>query len=112
MAALAALGDLVAVAPIDGDHGFRARECPKPIGNKSYIFVRESTVATFIRGQGEDIEVCVEMDGFRLCGFVSSMHLVANKEAQIKRAIEHQARQILRDAAQAPGSSEQGAESA
>lgn len=37
---------------------------------------------------GETIEVCVEEDGFRECGFVSSMHLVPGKCAQLRRAIQ------------------------
>ena len=36
---------------------------------------------------GEMIEVCVEEDGFRECGYVSSMHLVAPKCVQLKQAI-------------------------
>lgn len=54
-------------------------------------------MATFIRNiEGEDsIEVCVELDGIRLCGFVSSMHLVSCKEVQITRAIVKMAEQAL-----------------
>ena len=33
------------------------------------------------------IEVCVEEDGFRECGYVSSMHLVAPKCVQLRKAI-------------------------
>lgn len=48
---------------------------------------------------GETIEVCVEEDGFRECGFVSSMHLVPGKCAQLRRAIKGVAAQSLLDAA-------------
>lgn len=63
--------------------------------------VRGGTVAELIRTSedGETIEVCVEEDGFRECGFVSSMHLVPGKCAQLKRAIESEAAQSLLDAA-------------
>lgn len=36
-------------------------------------------------------EVCLEEDGFRECCFVSSMHLVDEKEPQLRAAIRRRA---------------------
>lgn len=36
-------------------------------------------------------EVCLEEDGFRECCFVSSMHLVDEKEGQLREAIRRRA---------------------
>ena len=36
-------------------------------------------------------EVCLEEDGFRECCFVSSMHLVDEKESQLRDAIRRRA---------------------
>ena len=36
-------------------------------------------------------EVCLEEDGFRECCFVSSMHLVDEKEGQLRDAIRRRA---------------------
>ena len=36
-------------------------------------------------------EVCLEEDGFRECCFVSSMHLVDEKEPQLREAIRRRA---------------------
>ena len=42
---------------------------------------------------GGAIEVCVEEDGIRECGFIStgSMHCVAQKASQLKEAIKRKA---------------------
>ena len=36
---------------------------------------------------GQGYEVCLEEDGFTECCYVSSMHLVDEKEAQLRQAI-------------------------
>ena len=36
-------------------------------------------------------EVCLEEDGFRECCYVSSMHLVDEKECQLRSAIQRRA---------------------
>ena len=40
---------------------------------------------------GHMYEVCLEEDGIRECCFVSSMHLVDEKEGQLKNAIRRRA---------------------
>ena len=40
---------------------------------------------------GHMYEVCLEEDGFRECCFVSSMHLVDEKEPQLREAIRRRA---------------------
>jgi hypothetical protein len=40
---------------------------------------------------GHMYEVCLEEDGIRECCFVSSMHLVDEKEGQLKEAIKRRA---------------------
>ena len=40
---------------------------------------------------GHMYEVCLEEDGIRECTFVSSMHLVEDKERQLRAAIKRRA---------------------
>jgi len=40
-------------------------------------------------------EVCLEEDGIRECCYVSSMHLVYEKEGQLRAAIKRKAYQAL-----------------
>ena len=40
---------------------------------------------------GDEMEVCLEEDGIRMCTIVSSMHLVYEKEPQLREAIKREA---------------------
>ena len=40
---------------------------------------------------GDEMEVCLEEDGIRMCCIVSSMHLAYSKEPQLREAIKRQA---------------------
>ena len=45
-----------------------------------------------LRSTSDDMyEVCLEEDGIRECCFVSSMHLVQEKEQQLRASIKRQA---------------------
>ena len=50
---------------------------------------------TELRSTEDDMyEVCVEEDGIRACGFVSSMHLVDPKVVQLTKSIRDEFRRV------------------
>ena len=55
-----------------------------------------------LRSTNDDMyEVCLEEDGIRECCFVSSMHLVHGKEAQLRAAIRRRGlNSLIENAAQ------------
>ena len=55
-----------------------------------------------LRSTNDDMyEVCLEEDGFRECCFVSSMHLVHEKESQLRAAIRRRGlNSLIENAAQ------------
>lgn len=44
---------------------------------------------------GDMIRVCLDVDGFRACCFVSSEHLVAGKERGLREAINRKAWAVI-----------------
>ena len=44
---------------------------------------------------GDMIRVCLEVDGFHSCCFVSSEHLVAGKERSLREAINRKAWEVI-----------------
>lgn len=57
--------------------------------------VHGGTVEINLENKDNGVRVCVTLDGFTECGWVSSYHLVQPRANHLKRAIERNAQKVL-----------------